>query len=157
MTKATRVMLSLEASAKEPHTQFGQLVFCHSTETHNLSLPFFRPSTYISMPCLGSARVVFDFPAVSVWLSLRRPRSSPRSFRVSYSSSITTPTRWPPRREFSIIAHLRSDFLSIRQGGGCKSHTMLLYGICLTRDLICSASTVTFATQSADLSSTSMS
>jgi hypothetical protein len=77
---------------------------------------FFRPSTYIGMPCLGSARVVFDFPAVSARLSLRRPRSSPRSFRVIYSSSIVTPTRWPPRREFSIMAHPPGDFFEYTSG-----------------------------------------
>ncbi|KAH7931315.1 hypothetical protein BV22DRAFT_1124241 [Leucogyrophana mollusca] len=66
------------------------------------------------MLCLGSARLVFDFPAVSVWL--RRPRSSSRSSRVAYSSSIATPTRWSPRREFSITAHLRSDFFEYTSG-----------------------------------------
>ncbi|KAG1778199.1 protein kinase subdomain-containing protein PKL CAK Fmp29 [Suillus placidus] len=69
------------------------------------------------MPCLGSARFVLDFPGVSVRLSLRRPRSSSRSFRISYSSSIATSTRWPPRREFSIMAaHLRSDFFEYTSG-----------------------------------------
>ena len=33
IAKATCVVLSLEAPAKEQHTRFGQLVFCHSTET----------------------------------------------------------------------------------------------------------------------------
>ncbi|KZT05299.1 uncharacterized protein LAESUDRAFT_727256 [Laetiporus sulphureus 93-53] len=61
------------------------------------------------MPCLGGARLVFDLPAVPFWLSLRRPRSSPSLFHVSYSCSIATPTRWPPRRAFSIMARLRSD------------------------------------------------
>ena len=31
--------------------------------------PFFRPSTYIGMPWLGSARVVFDFPGFSLAVS----------------------------------------------------------------------------------------
>ncbi|KAG2065001.1 kinase-like protein [Suillus decipiens] len=66
--------------------------------------------------CLGSARVVFDFPAVSVWQSLRRPRSSLRSFRVSYPSFIVTPTRWLPRRAFSIMAHPPSDFFEYTSG-----------------------------------------
>lgn len=58
----------------------------------------------IGMSRFASARVVFDFPgAASVLPSLHRPRSLPRSFRVPYS--IATPTRWPPRREFSIMAH----------------------------------------------------
>jgi len=65
---------------------------------------------------LGSARLVFDLPAVPVWLSLRRPRSSLRSFHVSYSTSIATTTRWPPRRAFSIIAHLRSDLFEYTSG-----------------------------------------
>ncbi|KIJ21222.1 hypothetical protein PAXINDRAFT_178571 [Paxillus involutus ATCC 200175] len=68
------------------------------------------------MPCLGSARLVFDLPAVPVWLSLRRFRSSPRSFHVSYSSSIATPTRWPPRCAYSIMAHLRGDFFEYTSG-----------------------------------------
>ena len=33
MAKATCVVLSLEAPAKEPHIQFEQLVFGHSTKT----------------------------------------------------------------------------------------------------------------------------
>ena len=48
-------------------------------------------------------------------------------------------------------------FLNTRQGVGCRSHTCYSMGICLIRNLICSASTMTFATQSADLSSRSMS
>ncbi|KAG1725600.1 protein kinase subdomain-containing protein PKL CAK Fmp29 [Suillus lakei] len=60
------------------------------------------------MPCLGSARFSGCLCAC--------PRSSPRSFRVLYSSSIATPTRWPPRREFSIMAHLRSDFFEYTSG-----------------------------------------
>ncbi|KZT05313.1 protein kinase subdomain-containing protein PKL CAK Fmp29, partial [Laetiporus sulphureus 93-53] len=66
--------------------------------------------------CLGSARLVFDLLAVPVWLSLRRPRSSPRLFHVPYSCSIATPTRWPPRRAFSIMAHLRSDLFEYTSG-----------------------------------------
>ncbi|TDL19833.1 protein kinase subdomain-containing protein PKL CAK Fmp29 [Rickenella mellea] len=70
------------------------------------------------MPCLGSARLVSDFklPAVSIWLYLRRPRSSPRSFRFSYPSSITTPTPCRPRRAFSVSAHLRSEFFEYTSG-----------------------------------------
>ncbi|KAH7931313.1 protein kinase subdomain-containing protein PKL CAK Fmp29 [Leucogyrophana mollusca] len=68
------------------------------------------------LPCLESARVVFGFPAASVRLSLRRPCSSLRSFRVSYSSSIVTPTRWPPRREFSIMAHPCGDLFEYTSG-----------------------------------------
>ena len=48
-------------------------------------------------------------------------------------------------------------FLNTRQGGGCRSHTCYSMGIYLVRNLICSASTMAFATQSADLSSRSMS
>ena len=55
--------------------------------------------------------------AVSIWLSLHgRPRSSPRLFRVSYFSSIATPTCWPPHREFSIMARPRSDFFEYTSG-----------------------------------------
>ncbi|KAF8256640.1 kinase-like domain-containing protein, partial [Lactarius quietus] len=68
------------------------------------------------MPCLGSARIIFHFPAVSVLQALHCPRSSPRSFRVSCSSSITTPNRWPPRHEFSIMAHLPSNLFEYTSG-----------------------------------------
>ncbi|KAG2366298.1 protein kinase subdomain-containing protein PKL CAK Fmp29 [Suillus spraguei] len=71
---------------------------------------------YMGMPYLGSARVVFDFLAVSVRLSLRRPRSSLGSFHVSYSSSIATPTHWLLHREFSIMARLPSNFFEYTPG-----------------------------------------
>ncbi|KAL4068939.1 kinase-like domain-containing protein [Scleroderma yunnanense] len=68
------------------------------------------------MLCLGSARLIFDLLTVPVSLSLRRPRSSLRSFHFSYSSSIASPTRWPPRRAFSIMAHLRNHFFDYTSG-----------------------------------------
>ncbi|KZT03137.1 uncharacterized protein LAESUDRAFT_729376 [Laetiporus sulphureus 93-53] len=68
------------------------------------------------MPCLGSARLVFDLPAVPVSLSLRRPRSSLRSSHFSYSSSIAAPTRWPPRRAFSIMAHVCNNLFDYTSG-----------------------------------------
>lgn len=70
----------------------------------------------IGMSRFASARpVVFDFPgAASVLPSLHRPRSLPRSFRVPYS--IATPTRGPPRREFSIMAHPPSEFFEYTSG-----------------------------------------
>jgi hypothetical protein len=72
----------------------------------------------IDMPCLGSARLVFDFPAVPVWLSLRRPSSSPRLFHVSYSSYIATPTPRQARpRLFTIMAaHLPNDLFEYTSG-----------------------------------------
>ncbi|KAH7885399.1 protein kinase subdomain-containing protein PKL CAK Fmp29 [Phlebopus sp. FC_14] len=68
------------------------------------------------MPCLGSTRLAFDLLAAPVSLSLRRPRPSLRSFLLSYSSSIATPTRWPPRRVFSIRAYLRNDLFDYTSG-----------------------------------------
>ncbi|KAF5354038.1 hypothetical protein D9756_006957 [Leucocoprinus leucothites] len=68
------------------------------------------------MPRLGSARLIFDLPAVSLWLALRRPRSSLSSPHISHLSSIATPTRWPSRRGFSIMAHLRNDFFDYTSG-----------------------------------------
>ncbi|KAH9966315.1 hypothetical protein BGW80DRAFT_1562908 [Lactifluus volemus] len=86
------------------------------------------------MPSIGSrARFISDLLAVPVALSLRHPRSSLRS---SYSSSIATPTRWPSRRAFSVMAHPGNDLLSTLQGGG--------------------SSTMSFATQSVDVFSMSM-
>ncbi|KAJ6578076.1 protein kinase subdomain-containing protein PKL CAK Fmp29 [Mycena capillaripes] len=69
------------------------------------------------MPCLGSARrLVLDLLAVPVSPSLRRPCSSLRSLSSSFSSSISTPTRWPSRRAFSIIAHSRNDLFDYTSG-----------------------------------------
>ncbi|KIK20210.1 hypothetical protein PISMIDRAFT_106239 [Pisolithus microcarpus 441] len=60
--------------------------------------------------------LVFDLLAVPVSLSLRRPRSSLRSFHFAYSSSIATPTRWPPRRSFSVVTHCRNDLFNYTSG-----------------------------------------
>ncbi|KAJ7775916.1 protein kinase subdomain-containing protein PKL/CAK/Fmp29, partial [Mycena maculata] len=68
------------------------------------------------MPCLGSATLVFDLLAVPVSPSLRRPRSSLRSLYFSLSSSISTPTRWPPRRAFSIMAHSGNNLFDYTSG-----------------------------------------
>ncbi|KAF8961537.1 protein kinase subdomain-containing protein PKL CAK Fmp29 [Flammula alnicola] len=68
------------------------------------------------MSCLRSARLIFDLPAVPISLSLRRPRSSPRSFHVSWSSPIATPTSCLPRRAFSIMAQSRSDLFEYTSG-----------------------------------------
>ncbi|KAG2339052.1 hypothetical protein BDR05DRAFT_992242 [Suillus weaverae] len=46
------------------------------------------------------------------------------------ASSIATPTRWPPRREFSIMAHLRSDFFEYDTSGRWMQVSyMLFYGL----------------------------
>ncbi|KAJ7485197.1 protein kinase subdomain-containing protein PKL/CAK/Fmp29 [Mycena galericulata] len=69
------------------------------------------------MPCLRNARLVSDLLAVPVSPSLRCPRSSLRSLSFSFSSSISTaPTRWPPRRAFSIWAHSRNDLFDYTSG-----------------------------------------
>src|SRR6266850_4092325 len=57
-------------------------------------------STYIGMPCLGSARLVFN--------SLKAPVSL-RSLYSSFTSSISTTTRLVPRRAFSIMANSHND------------------------------------------------
>ena len=49
----------------------------------------------------------------------------------------------------SLMAHNHNDLLNTRQGGGCKSH-VIQRGIC---NPTCSASTMSFATKSADVSS----
>ncbi|KAG7447561.1 uncharacterized protein BT62DRAFT_930579 [Guyanagaster necrorhizus] len=50
------------------------------------------------MPCLGSARLPL------------------RSLHFSFSSSIAAPTRWPPHRAFSIMAHFRNDLFDYTSG-----------------------------------------
>jgi hypothetical protein len=82
----------------------------------NTASLFVDTSTNIRMPCLGSARLVFDLPAVPVSPSLRRPRPSLCSLCFSFQSSISTPTRWPPRRAFLITAHSRNDFFDYTSG-----------------------------------------
>jgi hypothetical protein len=72
------------------------------------------------MPCLGRTRLVFDLLAVTVWLSLRRHPSSPRSFHVS---------RWPPRRAFSIMANPRSDYFEYTSGRLIYVSHMIFYGV----------------------------
>jgi hypothetical protein len=82
--------------------------FPHSTAPH---------STYIGMPCLGSARLVFN--------SLRVPASL-RSLYSSFASSISTTTRLVPRRAFSIMANSHDNLFDYTSGAkalGGKSHT----------------------------------
>ena len=69
--------------------------------------PFFRPSTYFDMPCLGSSRPILLAASVSL-----RPRSSLRSFHFSYLSNIVISTR----RAFSIMVQRHDDLFDYTSG-----------------------------------------
>ena len=64
------------------------------------------------MSCIGSARIIFNLPAVPVSLSLRHPHSL-RLFHSSYLSSIATSARWLSHRAFS---NLRNDLFDYTSG-----------------------------------------
>ncbi|KAF8161339.1 protein kinase subdomain-containing protein PKL/CAK/Fmp29 [Crassisporium funariophilum] len=68
------------------------------------------------MSCLRSTRLIFELLATPLSLSLRRARSSPRSFRVSSSNPLPNPTTCLPRRAFSLTARRFNDLFEFTSG-----------------------------------------
>ena len=84
------------------------------------------------------------------------PVLAPLCVHFTIPTSITTPTRWPPHCAFSSMAHHHGDLFDYTSGRWKASYMLFYHGICLTHNPTCSALMMSFATQSADVSSTLM-
>ncbi|KAI6037062.1 protein kinase subdomain-containing protein PKL/CAK/Fmp29 [Pisolithus microcarpus] len=64
----------------------------------------------------GRSGLVFDLLTVPVSRSLHHPHSSLRPLYLSFSSAITTLTRWSQRRAFSTMTHSHNDLFEYTSG-----------------------------------------
>jgi hypothetical protein len=104
------------------------------------------PPTSIGMPCLAGARLVFQS---------RRLSAVPVPSSAFAFPSRATPVRRHVGRSRSWRILIMTFQLHVRTVDVSLIH-VVLWRLCLTRNLICSASTMLFAMQSADVFSMSM-